>query len=132
MQSVIKVKHTEHGREHTLVMIEMQPDKKAKSFPRKAKRLFEKGIALQSKRNPKASWAHARKKLRIKCGVSSLLADVKDKDSLKFNDEGKANILQDQFSSVYTQELEDDMLTIAKRTCCGIGDLHVIPEMGQK
>ena len=57
---------------------------------------------------------------------------MKDRDSLKFNDEEKANILQKQFSSVYTQEPEDCIPTIAKRTVCNIVDLHVTTEMTQK
>ena len=39
---------------------------KAKSFLHKAKRLFEKGTALQSKSNPKAFWAHTRKEIKDK------------------------------------------------------------------
>ena len=72
-----------------------------------------------------AFWAHTRRKLRTKCGVSPLLADVKDKDSLKFNDEEKANILQKQFSSV----IRKNQKTTYRH---GIADLHVTPKMVQK
>ena len=84
-----KTKTSEHGREHTLVMMDAARQKykkarnKAKPFLRKVKRLFEKGIALQSKRNPKAFWANTRRKLKTKCGVSPLLVTRKRKHLTK-------------------------------------------------
>ena len=102
---------------------------KAKALLRKSKRLFEKGIALQSKSNPKAFWKHTSRKLKTKRGVAPLLADVKDKDSLRYNDEEKANILQKQFSCVFTKEPEDAIPTISTRTHSVISHLYVTEEM---
>lgn len=102
---------------------------KVKTLLRQAKRLFEKGIALQAKTNPKAFWAHTRRKLKTKCSIAPLLADKNDKESLKFDDVEKANILQKQFSSVYTHEPEGEIPTIDRRTDKRISDLYISEEM---
>ena len=47
---------------------------KVKSVLRKEKRKFEKGIAAEAKTKPKFFWAHARRKLNTKVGVSLFLA----------------------------------------------------------
>ena len=65
----------------------------SKTLLRKSKRLFEMGIAQRSKSNPKAFWSHCRRKLKTKCSVAPLFANIKDKDSLRFNYEEKANFL---------------------------------------
>ena len=77
---------------------------KVKQFVRRDKRDFERNIAAQAKKRPKAFWSHARRKLKTKHGIAPLLADVSDKDTLKFDDKEKADILQQQFSSVFTKE----------------------------
>ena len=89
---------------------------KSKTLLRKSKRLFVMGIAQRSKSNPKAFWSHCRKKPKIKCSVAPLLANIKNKDSLGFSDEEKANILQKQFSSVFTKEPEGTISIITRRT----------------
>ena len=88
---------------------------KVKSLLRKEKRKFEKGIAAEAKSKPKFFWAHARRKLKTKVGVSPLLSNPADKDSLKFEDSEKANILQTQFSSVFTKEPEGNIPRIRTR-----------------
>ena len=70
--------------------------KNVKNLMRQAKRVYEKKIALGSKENPKAFWAHVRQKLKTKPGVAPLLANNLDLDSTKFNDKEKAEILQNQ------------------------------------
>ena len=102
---------------------------KSKTLLRKSKRIFEMGIAQRSMSNPKAFWSHCRRKLKTKCSVAPLLADTKDKDSLRFTDEDKANILQKQFSSVFTKEPEGTIPTITKRTNSVISELRVTEEM---
>ena len=42
--------------------------------------------------------------------------NVKDKDSMKFKDEEKANILQNQFSSVFTREPDGEIPTLCNKT----------------
>ena len=46
---------------------------KVKKLLRRAKKLFERGIAQDAKRNPKKFWLHARSKLNTKTRVGPLL-----------------------------------------------------------
>ena len=71
---------------------------------RKATRKMEIDIARSSKVNPKSFWAHIRRRMKTKSGIAPLLEDNKDKTSLKFGDDEKAEILQHQFTSVFTKE----------------------------
>ena len=82
---------------------------------RKAKRNFEKEIATKSKLNPKPFWAYTNRKLKTTTGVSPLLDDIKDPRSLKHRAIDKANILQKQFTSVFTVELPGDLPSILKK-----------------
>ena len=102
---------------------------KVKTLMRKAKRNFEKIIAHNSKNNPKAFWSYVRSNLKTKAGVGPLLANVKDKTSTKFTDDEKANILQDQFSSVFTREPEDELPSFSNRTMANIFDIHITEDM---
>ena len=61
--------------------------------------------------------------------MGSLLSNINDTNSLKFDDEEKANILQNQFSSVFTHEPEGDIPRIASRTDSSISGLYVTEEM---
>ena len=92
---------------------------KAKRMLRQSKKLFEQQIALRVKNNPIAFWSHTRRKLKTKCGVAPLLSNINDTNSLKFDDEEKANILQNQF----THEPEGDIPRIASRTDSSISGL---------
>ena len=96
---------------------------KVKRMLRQSKKLFEQQIALRAKINPKAFWSHTGRKLKTKCGVAPLLSNINDKNSLKFDDEEKVNILQNQFSSVFTHEPEGDIPRIASRTDSSISGL---------
>ena len=102
---------------------------KVKSFIRRDKRLFEKGIAMKSKTNPKSFWSHARRKLKTKPGVAPLLEKVQDSGSLKFDDKEKANILQAQFSSVFTREPPGHVPTMPNRTNSSILNLQITEDM---
>ena len=96
-----------------------------KRLMRQAKRSFERGISLNSKNNPKAVWAYVRQKMKTKTGVAPLLADVKDPESTKFDDNEKANILQKQFSSVFTREPDGEVPTMEAKTNVKIQGLTV-------
>ena len=98
---------------------------KVKRLLRKAKISFEREIAQQSKTNPKAFWSHTRRKLKTKSVVAPLLSNPKDKDSMKFDDAEKANILLQQFSSVFINESNGNIPRIENRTNSTILDLHV-------
>ena len=83
---------------------------------RKAKRNFEKDIANNAKKKPKAFWSYIRNKLKTKSGVGPLLANYKDKTSIRFEDIDEANILQDQFCSVFTKEPDGSLPSFQART----------------
>ena len=102
---------------------------KVKRMMRQAKRQHENGIGFQAKSNPKAFWSHVRKKLKTKSGVAPLLENNKDLESTGFDDKGKANILQKQFSSVFTREPDNDIPKLDKRTDASITDLFVTEKM---
>ena len=140
LQQAIKEKHRAHRRwmkgnrrgDQTLRGAYTKSRDKVKKLIRKSKRSFEKGIASRGKSNPKEFWKYVRKKLKTKSGVSPMLQNVKDPDSLKFDDKDKANILQKQFSSVFTKEQSDNLPTLEMRTDKKIEHLHITEEMVRK
>ena len=102
---------------------------KVKAMIRQAKRGFEKRIARNAETNPKAFWAHIRRRLKTKSGVAPLLENDNNKDSTMFGDEEKANILQNQFSSVSIQEPDGEIPTLDRRTDTAIQNIHSSKEM---
>ena len=80
---------------------------------------------MHSKSNPKAFCWYARQKLKTKDGVAPLLENTDNPDSMKYEDEEKANILQSQFSSVFTREPDGEIPTFAKRTNAIISSLKI-------
>ncbi len=102
---------------------------KVNTLLRRGKRKLERLIALQAKSNPKAFWMHTRRYLKTRNGIAPLLADPKNKESMKFDDAEKASILLNQFSSVFTKEGEGDIPRIADRTETYISDLLITVEM---
>ena len=64
---------------------------------------------MKAKTEPKAFWGHTRRKLKTKTGVAPLLSDHKDSSSMKFDETEKANLLLNQFSSVFTREPEGEI-----------------------
>ena len=102
---------------------------KVKTLLRKAKRRFERDIAMKAKTEPKAFWGHTRRQLKTKSGVAPLLSDPKDSNSMKFDDVAKANLLLNQFSSVFTREPDGEIPRIKQRTSIKIPDLIITVEM---
>ena len=98
---------------------------KVKKLLRREKRKFEKGIAMLAKKNPKMFWSHTRRKLKTKCGVGPLQGKVTDKDFLKYNDKSKADILQQQFLSVFAKESPDNVPKLPPRTLAKIAQLTI-------
>ena len=77
---------------------------------RKAKKITEKNIAQNAKKNPKQFWKYSQSKLKTRAGIPDL--EVVDDDgnvSFAKDDDGKANQFQNYFGGVYTQEPEGDM-----------------------
>ena len=98
----------------------------------KAHRAYEKSICDKSKEKPKVFWSHVRSKLKSTSGVSPLLENPDDKSSLKHDDHEKANILQKQFCSVFTDEPQGELPDFPARTETKIDDLLVTEEMMKK
>ena len=98
---------------------------KVTKLMRQSKRKYENDIARKSKTNPKAFWSHIRRRLKTKTGVSPLLEDINDKTSIKFKDKEKADILQKQFSDVFTREPNGDIPKLDNRTDIFICDLYI-------
>ena len=82
---------------------------KVKKLIRRAKRQFEKDIARKTASSPKFFWSHVRSKLKSRESVAPLYDRPDDKDSIEHSDLEKANILQRQFSSVFTIEPEGEL-----------------------
>ena len=100
-----------------------------KRLMRKVKRDFEKNICNCPKENPKRFWWYIRHKLKTKSGVAPLLENVNDRDSMKFDDQDKADILQHQFSGVFTREPVTEIPVLPKRTEALIRSLKVTEAM---
>ena len=96
---------------------------------RQAKRKIESEVAKKAKSNPKAFWSHVNSKLKTRNGISPLLQDEKDKDSMKYSNVEKANILQKQFCSVFTKETEGGMPVLTNKTNVLISLIEVKREM---
>ena len=136
VQRAIKEKHSLHrkwircrGEEKShLRAVYNKSRSKVKRLIRQSKRSFEKGIAANCKKNPKRFWKYVRKKLRTKSGVSPLLQDKKNQNSLKFDDKDKAEILQEQFCSVFTKEKSGSIPSLDKRTDQEIKHLEITEE----
>ena len=134
VQNAIKEKHSLHRRwmkskrfgNNALRETYHKSRCRVKKLIRQAKRSFEKELASGSKENPKLFWKYVRSKLRTKSGVSPLLEDKKNPNSLKFDDSEKAEILQKQFCSVFTKEKPDPTPELEKRTDKVIRDLEIV------
>ena len=105
---------------------------KVKSLIRSAKRLYEKQIVKKSKLNPKPFWAYTKRKLKTTSGVNPLLENVNDPASLKFQAFDKANILQKQFTSVFTVEPPGDLPTVKSKTNVNLQNLELTVESVKK
>ena len=105
---------------------------KVKKLLKKVKKLFEKGIAAEAKKKPKRFWSHSRRKLSTKTSVAPLLEIAADPNSLKFDDETKANILQKQFLGVFTTEITEEIPKLSQRTTSIISSLTIVEDDVQK
>ena len=102
---------------------------KTKTLLRKAKKSFEKDVATDAKKNPKKFWAYVRSKMKTRAGISPLLKNNDEPDSLCFLDKEKADILQDQFTSVFVSEPDGDIPRIDPRTQIILQDVEITQKM---
>ena len=137
LREAIRKKHVEHrhwiakkkrGDADAARLAYTRARNKVSQMMRKATRKMEKDIARFSKVNPKSFWAHIRRRMKTKSGIAPLLKDNKDKTSLKFGDDEKAEILQNQFTSVFTKE-SSGAPTLGKLTDALISDIDITAEM---
>ena len=73
----------------------------ARTYLRKLVREFEKGIVDDIKSNPKAFWKYVKSKSKTKSGVNCI---EKEDGSMATDDQEKAKLLNNFFSSVFTKE----------------------------
>ena len=126
----ITAKH--HGDAEAARLTYAKIRNKVKNMMRQAKREFEKSVADKSRTNPKAFWSYIRRRLKTKSGVAPLLENNNDKNSTTFKDVEKANILQQQFSSVFTKEPEGEIPKLDRRTSKYISSLQITEDMVRK
>ena len=98
----------------------------------KAHRTYEKSICDKSKEKPKIFWSHVRSKLKSSSGVSPLLENPDDKSSIKHDDLDKANILQKQFCSVFTNEPPGTIPEFPTRTEIQVENIIITEDMMRK
>ena len=141
LQDAVRKKHATHRhwmrkKKHDISDLPRLEYTKARNMVsklmRQSKRKFESEVAKKSKTNPKAFWRHVNGKLKTRIGVSPLLEDENDKESMKFSDIEKANILQKQFSSVFTNEPESDIPSMPCKTYISISTLEITSDMVRK
>ena len=101
---------------------------KVKQLIRQAKRKFEKDTARKAATSPKCFWSHVRSKLKSKESVAPLYESLDDKSSIKHCDREKANILQRQFSSVFTIEADGELPRFDSRTTSSIPQINISVE----
>ena len=67
---------------------------------RKSKTEFKRNIVPKSSNNMKMFWSQVRTKVKTKTDVTFLLPEKMDKNSTKFYNKEKVNVLQKQFSGI--------------------------------
>ena len=86
-----------------------------KSEVRKAKRIMEKDIAKNAKENPKKFWKYANSKRKTRTGISELKYTHNGEITSTKNDQEKANVLANFFTSVFTNEPQGEIPTLQMR-----------------
>ena len=83
---------------------------KAGKLVKQARKNYEKNLAKEAKTNPKKVWKYINLKSKVKEGIGELCKDTNNPKSEKTKDDGeKADILADFFSSVFTEEPEEEI-----------------------
>ena len=114
------IKSLNRGEEESERKLYKASRNKVKRLMNQAKRDHEKYICSQANQNPKIFWKHVRSCLKTKAGVSPLKSP-QHHGLLKFSDLDKANILQDQFCNVFTNEPPGDLPEFHPRTTKSVG-----------
>ena len=105
----IKTKKTEDRLKYNKIR------NKVVKLVRKARRKYEQNLAMEAKANPKKVWQYINSKSKTRSGIGELYTNPADQKSNKTdNDEEKANILADFFSSVFTVEPNEEIPSMTK------------------
>ena len=75
-------------------------------------RLYEKGIASQTKENPKHFWRYVKSKLKVRHGVPNM---EREDGTLSETDFDKAEVLNSFFKKVYTLEDDSELPNVEQR-----------------
>ncbi len=75
---------------------------------RKSKKIKEKNVAADIRRNPKKFWSYAQSKMRTRPGIP----DLEYQGRVATSDEDKAELLSEFYSSVFTKEPQGQLPTI--------------------
>lgn len=138
IRDAIRKKHAEHrhwiakkkrGSADAARLAYTRARNKVSQMMRKATRRFEKTVAHASKVNPKSFWSYVRRRMKTKSGIAPLLEDINDKSSLKFGDDEKAQILQNQFTSVFTKEPPGNVPSLGKVTESLLSNVTITEKM---
>ena len=78
---------------------------------------------------PALQMSGAKKATKVVQEGLAPLEDPRNKKSMKFLDKKKANILQQQFSSVYTREPSGEVPVLLARTTSTLETISVLKEM---
>ena len=110
MESKEVEKYREYCRERNAV----------RNLTRQSRRWFEKDIAEKSKEMPKKFWGYVNSRMKTRPGIPNL----KKPDGMTEDDEQKAEVLQEFFTSVFTKEdLSKELPTLESKGCGDIGDI---------
>ena len=90
---------------------------KVKNMTKYFRKQKEKSISSNVRKNPKAFWKYAGSKINTTNSIMGLHINPKDnKSGITNDDKSKANILNDYFASVFTNEPDGQIPTLNKRT----------------
>ena len=90
---------------------------KVKNMTKYFRKQKEKSISSNVRNNPKAFWKYAGSKINTTNSIMGLHINPKDnKSGITNDDKSKANILNDYFASVFTNEPDGQIPTLNKRT----------------
>ena len=87
---------------------------------KRARKDFERNLTKEAKENPKKIWKYINSRSKLKVGIGELYTDPNDTKSHKTNNnKEKANILNDFFQSVFTNEPEGEVPSLGDKTKTG-------------
>ena len=103
-----------------------------RKLTRQGKKIMEKTVAKNSKTNPKAFWKFTQSKLKTRSTIPDIAKpDADDQQKFTKNDQEKAEVFLNYFSSVFTEETaSDDMPTFDTRNYAkALDNIDITQEM---